>query len=57
MWQVYLDMKEYAASLEHCRSTFQKDQVYTVQAVAALSTKDFMRAAFLLCEDKLYRVI
>nr|ATA62870.1 putative zinc ion binding protein [Hesperocyparis bakeri] len=46
MWQVYLDMKEYAAALEHCRNTFQRDQVYSVQAEAAFSTKDFMRAAF-----------
>ncbi|KAM0936066.1 putative transcription factor C2H2 family [Dioscorea sansibarensis] len=45
MWQVYLDMKEYAAALAHCRNPFQRDQVYLVQADAAFSTKDFYRAA------------
>eukprot|EP01018_Ginkgo_biloba_P010354 Gb_14455 [translate_table: standard] len=45
MWQVYLEMKEYAAALEHCRNAFQRDQVYSVQAESAFSTKDFVRAA------------
>ncbi|XP_077238877.1 zinc ion binding protein isoform X2 [Tasmannia lanceolata] len=45
MWQVYLDMKEYAAALAHCRYPFQRDQVYLVQAEAAFSAKDFVRAA------------
>ncbi|KAF8369980.1 hypothetical protein HHK36_031993 [Tetracentron sinense] len=34
MWQVYLDMKEYAAALAHCRDPFQRDQVYLVQVMA-----------------------
>jgi len=33
MWQVYLDMKEYAAALAHCRNPFQRDQVYLVQVM------------------------
>ncbi|KAF6163319.1 hypothetical protein GIB67_025183 [Kingdonia uniflora] len=45
MWQVYLDMKEYTASLAHCRDAFQRDQVYLMQADTAFSTKDFFRAA------------
>ncbi|KAL4204894.1 hypothetical protein AMTRI_Chr01g112010 [Amborella trichopoda] len=45
MWKVYLDLKEYAAALEHCRNPFQRDQVYLVQAEAAFSSKDFHRAA------------
>jgi hypothetical protein len=31
MWQVYLDMNDYAAALSHCRNPFQRDQVYRVQ--------------------------
>lgn len=45
MWKVYLDMKEYAASLANCRDPFQRDQVYLVQAEAAFSSKDYFRAA------------
>eukprot|EP00268_Persea_americana_P048110 TRINITY_DN5052_c0_g1_i1.p1 TRINITY_DN5052_c0_g1~~TRINITY_DN5052_c0_g1_i1.p1 ORF type:complete len:993 (-),score=212.87 TRINITY_DN5052_c0_g1_i1:220-3198(-) len=45
MWQVYLDMKEYAAALAHCRDPVERDQVYLVQAEAAFSAKDFFRAA------------
>ncbi|XP_071902162.1 vacuolar sorting protein 18 isoform X4 [Coffea arabica] len=45
MWKVYLDLKEYAAALANCRDALQKDQVYLVQAEAAFSTKDFLRAA------------
>lgn len=45
MWQVYLELKEYAAALEHCRNALQRDQVYLAQAEAAFSAKDFMRAA------------
>ncbi|CAI0550110.1 unnamed protein product [Linum tenue] len=45
MWKVYLDMKEYAASLANCRDPFQRDQVYLVQADAAFSSRDFQRAA------------
>lgn len=45
MWQVYLDMKEYAAALANCRNPFQRDQIYLVQADAAFSAKDFYRAA------------
>lgn len=33
MWKVYLDMKEYAASLANCRDPFQRDQVYLVQVM------------------------
>ncbi|CAI9101074.1 OLC1v1038315C3 [Oldenlandia corymbosa var. corymbosa] len=45
MWKVYLDLKEYAAALANCRDALQKDQVYLVQAEAAFSAKDFLRAA------------
>ncbi|XP_068668534.1 vacuolar sorting protein 18 [Aristolochia californica] len=45
MWRVYLDMKEYAAALVHCRYPFQRDEVYLVQADAAFSSKDYVRAA------------
>ncbi|XP_072969864.1 vacuolar sorting protein 18 [Typha angustifolia] len=45
MWQVYLDLKEYAAALSHCRNPFQRDQVYLLQADAAFSVKDYYRAA------------
>lgn len=45
MWKVYLDLKEYAAALANCRDALQRDQVYLVQAEAAFSAKDFMRAA------------
>lgn len=36
MWQVYLDMKEYAAALAHCRDPVQRDQVYLVQVRKAV---------------------
>ncbi|WCJ30622.1 Vacuolar sorting protein 18 [Euphorbia peplus] len=45
MWKVYLDMKEYAASLASCRDPLQRDQVYLLQADAAFSSRDFQRAA------------
>ncbi|XP_039026661.1 vacuolar sorting protein 18-like [Hibiscus syriacus] len=45
MWKVYLDMKEYAAALANSRDPLQKDQVYLVQAEAAFSSRDFLRAA------------
>lgn len=45
MWKVYLDMKEYAAALANCRDPLQRDQVYLVQAEAAFSSKDYLRAA------------
>ncbi|CAB4304834.1 unnamed protein product [Prunus armeniaca] len=45
MWKVYLDMKEYAAALANCRDPLQRDQVYLVQAEAALASKDYLRAA------------
>ncbi|KAJ4729899.1 vacuolar protein sorting-associated protein 18-like [Melia azedarach] len=45
MWKVYLDMKEYAAALANCRDPLQRDQVYLVQAEAAFTCKDFLRAA------------
>ncbi|XP_028755584.1 vacuolar sorting protein 18 [Neltuma alba] len=45
MWKVYLDMKEYAAALANCRDPLQRDQVYLMQAEAAFSSKDFLRAA------------
>ncbi|KAG9452776.1 hypothetical protein H6P81_005680 [Aristolochia fimbriata] len=45
MWRVYLDMKEYAAALAHCRYPFQRDEVYVVQADTAFSSKDYVRAA------------
>ncbi|KAF3437477.1 hypothetical protein FNV43_RR20230 [Rhamnella rubrinervis] len=45
MWKVYLDMKEYAASLANCRDPLQRDQVYLVQAEAAFASKDYLRAA------------
>lgn len=31
MWQVYLELKEYAAALEHCQNALQRDQVYLAQ--------------------------
>lgn len=36
MWQVYLDMKEYAAALAHCRDPVERDQVYLVQVRKAI---------------------
>lgn len=45
MWKVYLDMKEYAAALAHCRDPLQRDQVYLLQADAAFASRDFLRAA------------
>jgi len=45
MWRVHLDMKEYAIALANCRNSYQRDQVYIVQADAAFSVKDFYRAA------------
>uniref|UniRef100_A0A0E0QF33 Pep3/Vps18 beta-propeller domain-containing protein n=3 Tax=Oryza TaxID=4527 RepID=A0A0E0QF33_ORYRU len=45
MWQVYLDMKEYATALSHCRNSFQRDQVYLVQADTAFNTKEYYIAA------------
>ncbi|KAL3628860.1 Vacuolar protein sorting-associated protein 18 like protein [Castilleja foliolosa] len=45
MWKVYLELKEYAAALANCRDALQRDQVYLVQAEAAFTAKDFLRAA------------
>ncbi|XVF44456.1 hypothetical protein PTKIN_Ptkin02bG0122300 [Pterospermum kingtungense] len=45
MWKVYLDMKEYAAALANARDPLQRDQVYLVQAEAAFTSRDFLRAA------------
>ncbi|XWS39514.1 hypothetical protein CRYUN_Cryun18bG0061800 [Craigia yunnanensis] len=45
MWKVYLDMKEYAAALANSRDLLQRDQVYLVQAEAAFTSRDFLRAA------------
>ncbi|GMJ09866.1 vacuolar protein sorting 18 [Hibiscus trionum] len=45
MWKVYLDMKDYAAALVNSRDPLQRDQVYLVQAEAAFSSRDFLRAA------------
>ncbi|CAN6443641.1 unnamed protein product [Victoria cruziana] len=45
MWQVFLDMKDYVAALQHCKNPYQRDQVFLVQAEAAFSAKDFLRAA------------
>uniref|UniRef100_A0A1D1YN30 Vacuolar protein sorting-associated protein 18 n=1 Tax=Anthurium amnicola TaxID=1678845 RepID=A0A1D1YN30_9ARAE len=45
MWQVYLDMKEYATALASCRNSIQRDQVYLVQAESAFSVKDYFIAA------------
>ncbi|KAL6659392.1 hypothetical protein ACP70R_003432 [Stipagrostis hirtigluma subsp. patula] len=45
MWQVYLDMNDYAAALSHCRNPFQRDQVYLVQADAAFAAKEYYIAA------------
>ncbi|XP_022952155.1 vacuolar protein sorting-associated protein 18 homolog [Cucurbita moschata] len=45
MWKVYLDMKEYTASLAHCRDSLQRDQVYLAQAEEALASRDYLRAA------------
>jgi hypothetical protein len=33
MWQVYLDMNDYATALSHCCNPFQRDQVYRVQVM------------------------
>ncbi|XP_021283563.1 vacuolar protein sorting-associated protein 18 homolog [Herrania umbratica] len=45
MWKVYLDMKEYAAALANSRDPLQRDHVYLVQAEAAFTSRDFLRAA------------
>uniref|UniRef100_A0A0D9X4Z4 Uncharacterized protein n=1 Tax=Leersia perrieri TaxID=77586 RepID=A0A0D9X4Z4_9ORYZ len=45
MWQVFLDMKEYATALSHCRNPFQRDQVYLVQADTAFNAKEYYIAA------------
>ncbi|KAK6282037.1 hypothetical protein POUND7_015862 [Theobroma cacao] len=45
MWKVYLDMKEYAAALANSRDPLQRDQIYLVQAEAAFTSRDFLRAA------------
>ncbi|GMJ05536.1 vacuolar protein sorting 18 [Hibiscus trionum] len=45
MWKVYLDMKDYAAALANSRDPLQRDQIYLVQAEAAFSSRDFLRAA------------
>ncbi|CAM6102948.1 unnamed protein product [Calypogeia fissa] len=45
MWLVYLNMKEYAAALEHCRDTFQRDHVYATQAEAAFKAGEYVVAA------------
>ncbi len=31
MWQVYSSLKEYTATLEHCRDSLQQDCVYAAQ--------------------------
>lgn len=33
MWQVYLEMKEYATALAYCRTPMQRDQVYLAQVI------------------------
>ncbi|KAG7654035.1 Clathrin heavy chain/VPS 7-fold repeat [Arabidopsis suecica] len=45
MWKVYLDLKVYAAALANCRDPLQRDQVYLVQAEAAFTDKEYLRAA------------
>ncbi|KAJ3693670.1 hypothetical protein LUZ60_009150 [Juncus effusus] len=45
MWKVYLDMGDYAVALSNCRSPYQRDHVYLVQADAAFTAKDYYRAA------------
>lgn len=45
MWKVYLDMNDYAAALANCRDPLQRDQVYLLQAEAAFTSKDYLRAA------------
>ncbi|KAJ7297796.1 hypothetical protein O6H91_Y035600 [Diphasiastrum complanatum] len=45
MWQVYLDLKEYTAALEHCREPLQRDRVYEAQAEAAFNAGEYLRAA------------
>lgn len=44
MWQVYLGVKNYAAALEHCRDTLQRDHVYAAQAEVAFAAGDYTRA-------------
>ena len=36
MWQVYLDVKDYAAALEHCRDTFQRDHIFAAQVIISV---------------------
>lgn len=45
MWQVYLDAKDYAAALAHCRDLLQRDTVYAAQAEVAFLAGDYTRAA------------
>ncbi|KAF3340737.1 vacuolar protein sorting-associated protein 18 [Carex littledalei] len=45
MWRVYLDKGDHAVALSNCRSPYQRDQVYLVQADAAFAMKDYYRAA------------
>ncbi|KAI4341061.1 hypothetical protein MLD38_025832 [Melastoma candidum] len=45
MWKVYLNIKDFAAALANSRDQLQRDQVYLVQAEAAFSSRDFLRAA------------
>ncbi|KAJ3688031.1 hypothetical protein LUZ61_017195 [Rhynchospora tenuis] len=45
MWRVYLDRGDYAVALSNCRSPYQRDQVYLVQADAAFAMKNYYRAA------------
>ena len=36
MWQVYLDIKDYTAALEHCRDTFQRDHIFADQVIISV---------------------
>ncbi|WRX15214.1 Clathrin [Theobroma cacao] len=53
MWKVYLDMKEYAAALANSRDPLQRDQIYLVQAEAAFTSRDFLRAASFYAKEKI----
>ncbi|KAK3283679.1 hypothetical protein CYMTET_8639 [Cymbomonas tetramitiformis] len=45
MWKLHLDRKEYAAALEHCKDSGQRDSVYAIQAEEAFRSGDYSRAA------------
>lgn len=45
IWNVYLEMRDYSDALRVCRTTAQRDEVYTKQAEDALMRDDNITAA------------